>query len=56
MRYEGKARTAPNVLRDQVERSLAGAIGSASAHAAMHRREVLDEADPEGSWTPRLTS
>jgi len=31
-------------LNNHVERSLAGAIGSASAHAAMHRREVVDEA------------
>ncbi|HWO10595.1 MAG TPA: ATP-binding protein, partial [Polyangiaceae bacterium] len=31
-------------LNNQVERSLAGAIGSASAHAAMHQREMMDEA------------
>jgi Na+/proline symporter/C4-dicarboxylate-specific signal transduction histidine kinase len=30
-------------LNDQVERSLAGAIGSASAHAAMHHGDVVDE-------------
>jgi len=31
-------------LNNHVERSLAGAIGSASAHAAMHQRGVMDEA------------
>jgi Na+/proline symporter/C4-dicarboxylate-specific signal transduction histidine kinase len=30
-------------LNDYVERSLAGAIGSASAHAAMHQGDVVDE-------------
>jgi Na+/proline symporter/signal transduction histidine kinase len=31
-------------LNNHVERSLAGAIGSASAHAAMRQREMMDEA------------
>ena len=31
-------------LNNHVERSLAGAIGSASAHAAMHHRERVDDA------------
>jgi Na+/proline symporter/C4-dicarboxylate-specific signal transduction histidine kinase len=31
-------------LNDHVERSLAGAIGSASAHAAMHQGDAVDEA------------
>jgi Na+/proline symporter/signal transduction histidine kinase len=30
-------------LNNHVERSLAGAIGSASAHAAMHQRDMVDE-------------
>jgi len=33
-----------------------GTIKSRMFAGLARLREVLDEADPEGSWTPRLTS